>query len=156
LLSQNRIVTSHALHPLPPRRSSDLDRFRRIPRRGQSQGGRRLDRAAFRPRRSARPHLARSHPQSDQADAVGLIGGGEMQRGPVRSEEHKSELQSHLNLVCRLLLEKKKSTTSLLVTRSSSTKTLRFRSSSSSTASITISHSDSSSSSDVSVNQPSA
>src|SRR5260370_15854343 len=27
----------------------------------------------------------------------------------VRSEEHTSELQSHLNLVCRLLLEKKKS-----------------------------------------------
>src|SRR5260370_29782620 len=28
--------------------------------------------------------------------------------GPWRSEEHTSELQSHLNLVCRLLLEKKK------------------------------------------------
>src|SRR5260370_23330542 len=27
---------------------------------------------------------------------------------PVRSEEHTSELQSHLNLLCRLLLEKKK------------------------------------------------
>src|SRR5690242_21192621 len=27
----------------------------------------------------------------------------------VRSEEHTSELQSHVNLVCRLLLEKKKS-----------------------------------------------
>src|SRR5260370_21297044 len=27
---------------------------------------------------------------------------------PRRSEEHTSELQSHLNLVCRLLLEKKK------------------------------------------------
>src|SRR5260370_10529774 len=27
---------------------------------------------------------------------------------PTRSEEHTSELQSHLNLVCRLLLEKKK------------------------------------------------
>src|SRR5260370_19289590 len=27
-----------------------------------------------------------------------------------RSEEHTSELQSHLNLVCRLLLEKKNST----------------------------------------------
>src|SRR5260370_4103191 len=27
-----------------------------------------------------------------------------------RSEEHTSELQSHLNLVCRLLLEKKKRT----------------------------------------------
>src|SRR5207237_6266364 len=29
-------------------------------------------------------------------------------RDGVRSEEHTSELQSHLNLVCRLLLEKKK------------------------------------------------
>src|SRR5260370_27015789 len=28
--------------------------------------------------------------------------------GARRSEEHTSELQSHLNLVCRLLLEKKK------------------------------------------------
>src|SRR5260370_22690937 len=28
--------------------------------------------------------------------------------GITRSEEHTSELQSHLNLVCRLLLEKKK------------------------------------------------
>src|SRR4051812_49804202 len=28
-----------------------------------------------------------------------------------RSEEHTSELQSHVNLVCRLLLEKKKQTT---------------------------------------------
>src|SRR5260370_23713535 len=28
--------------------------------------------------------------------------------GAMRSEEHTSELQSHLNLVCRLLLEKKK------------------------------------------------
>src|SRR5438477_6555495 len=27
---------------------------------------------------------------------------------PKRSEEHTSELQSHVNLVCRLLLEKKK------------------------------------------------
>src|SRR5260370_25557955 len=33
-----------------------------------------------------------------------------------RSEEHTSELQSHLNLVCRLLLEKKKNTNSSLVT----------------------------------------
>src|SRR5436190_18225067 len=31
---------------------------------------------------------------------------------PVRSEEHTSELQSHSDLVCRLLLEKKKTTTS--------------------------------------------
>src|SRR5260370_21229036 len=31
-----------------------------------------------------------------------------MRREVHRSEEHTSELQSHLNLVCRLLLEKKK------------------------------------------------
>src|SRR5689334_23598241 len=29
-------------------------------------------------------------------------------RGPARSEEHTSELQSQFHLVCRLLLEKKK------------------------------------------------
>src|SRR5690242_21064548 len=29
-------------------------------------------------------------------------------RPAIRSEEHTSELQSHVNLVCRLLLEKKK------------------------------------------------
>src|SRR5260370_15537511 len=32
----------------------------------------------------------------------------EIQQNVARSEEHTSELQSHLNLVCRLLLEKKK------------------------------------------------
>src|SRR5260370_18122204 len=31
----------------------------------------------------------------------------EMIAGTIRSEEHTSELQSHLNLVCRLLLAKK-------------------------------------------------
>src|SRR5260370_5884896 len=35
------------------------------------------------------------------------VGGDERSDRP-RSEEHTSELQSHLNLVCRLLLEKKK------------------------------------------------
>src|SRR2546430_13173223 len=38
--------------------------------------------------------------------ALGLVNG-------FRSEEHTSELQSQSNLVCRLLLEKKKKTTSL-------------------------------------------
>src|SRR5690242_21897054 len=51
---------------------------------------------------------------ADVADAVG-DGGGQDDRfaaggqpGAARSEEHTSELQSHVNLVCRLLLEKKK------------------------------------------------
>src|SRR5260370_29388107 len=34
--------------------------------------------------------------------------GAETTLSGIRSEEHTSELQSHLNLVCRLLLEKKK------------------------------------------------
>src|SRR5260370_28225779 len=46
------------------------------------------------PSRSRR-RAVRVHPGSDCAE-------------PSRSEEHTSELQSHLNLVCRLLLEKKK------------------------------------------------
>src|SRR5688500_19636832 len=33
---------------------------------------------------------------------------GVLRRGQLRSEEHTSELQSPCNLVCRLLLEKKK------------------------------------------------
>src|SRR5438270_7633915 len=35
-------------------------------------------------------------------------------RGPLRSEEHTSELQSQSNLVCRLLLEKKKNQSHVL------------------------------------------
>src|SRR5436190_16175342 len=35
--------------------------------------------------------------------------GAELNLVPGRSEEHTSELQSHSDLVCRLLLEKKKS-----------------------------------------------
>src|SRR5260370_18138297 len=38
-----------------------------------------------------------------------------------RSEEHTSELQSHLNLVCRLLLEKKKNKQTIPETLDSST-----------------------------------
>src|SRR5260370_23732879 len=46
--------------------------------------------------------------------------GAELYALELRSEEHTSELQSHLNLVCRLLLEKKKKSsgnTRPLVTR---------------------------------------
>src|SRR5260370_25865160 len=45
--------------------------------------------------------------------AVEAAGSAQREAAPsghvaVRSEDHTSELQSHLNLVCRLLLEKKK------------------------------------------------
>src|SRR5690242_21237287 len=40
--------------------------------------------------------------------AMEIVGVIEVAAGILRSEEHTSELQSHVNLVCRLLLEKKK------------------------------------------------
>src|SRR6266511_1817000 len=46
-------------------------------------------------------HLGPEHDRSGELDVGGV---------PVRSEEHTSELQSRENLVCRLLLEKKKKT----------------------------------------------
>src|SRR6266480_1465435 len=51
------------------------------------------------PRRTFSPRCA--------ARANGSAHGSRSWR-PARSEEHTSELQSHVNLVCRLLLEKKK------------------------------------------------
>src|SRR2546422_6873564 len=73
--------------------------------RGREAGGRTRARAADERTDAAVP---------GRADAVGVRGGvgradlrvARAQR--VRSEEHTSELQSRLHLVCRLLLEKKK------------------------------------------------
>src|SRR2546426_8053096 len=42
------------------------------------------------------------------AQRIPLAPGMELKAGDQRSEEHTSELQSPCNLVCRLLLEKKK------------------------------------------------
>src|SRR5436309_15042536 len=44
----------------------------------------------------------------------GLQGGRPRLRAELRSEEHTSELQSRENLVCRLLLEKKKNLAKIL------------------------------------------
>src|SRR5690242_21343113 len=49
-----------------------------------------------------RPHRRERLPRPRRRRAVRRACSGE------RSEEHTSELQSHVNLVCRLLLEKKK------------------------------------------------
>src|SRR4029077_21291513 len=53
--------------------------------------------------------------RSNRAGDQGRIAAHVDRHGPLiqRSEEHTSELQSHLNLVCRLLLEKKKKITSI-------------------------------------------
>src|SRR5260370_20938028 len=66
---------------------------------------------------SARRHIADSlsfpgkfHPPVGWAWAPRSVSAAAriLSRSGCRSEEHTSELQSHLNLVCRLLLEKKK------------------------------------------------
>src|SRR5687768_17875115 len=47
-------------------------------------------------------------PRSAAAGPPCVIGAKTAFKGEIRSEEHTSELQSRLHLVCRLLLEKKK------------------------------------------------
>src|SRR5204863_9466589 len=83
-----------ALHSFPTRRSSDLQASSR----------------------HSRPK-SESSLSTDQVlviigegeDSFGIaIFGGENRHGRQRSEEHTSELQSRRDLVCRLLLEKKK------------------------------------------------
>src|SRR5260370_13341393 len=60
----------------------------------------------FRSQRSLLAHLRNSGHRERLCDGK-VVEGGEL-IPQLRSEEHTSELQSHLNLVCRLLLEKKK------------------------------------------------
>src|SRR5438477_3645187 len=48
------------------------------------------------------------HVDRNLRSAAQALGVERLRLEGVRSEEHTSELQSHVNLVCRLLLEKKK------------------------------------------------
>src|SRR5436190_7625127 len=98
ILNHQRHTKSHAF---PTRRSSDLSaevapaKARR--NSGPSESPRRASSAvaASRTAKSSDPRSP-SHCRTCSAVAAG------------RSEEHTSELQSHSDLVCRLLLEKKK------------------------------------------------
>src|SRR5207237_3213820 len=58
--------------------------------------------SAFRIRRSMTARDATLNPIAEKVERAERL-----TRDDARSEEHTSELQSHLNLVCRLLLEKK-------------------------------------------------
>src|SRR5260370_28525200 len=57
------------------------------------------------PNREGNSKANRLKPAISKAHSLKEIGDASLSE---RSEEHTSELQSHLNLVCRLLLEKKK------------------------------------------------
>src|SRR2546429_3894612 len=61
-------------------------------------------------RRGVPPRPGRPHGVAARALGRPLRRGAAL-RQPLRSEEHTSELQSRLHLVCRLLLEKKKNKT---------------------------------------------
>src|SRR5207248_11472725 len=83
------------LHSFPTRRSSDLVvRVARPPSDGDLLGIHRVAHDEVGGRDLGRPAREKAH--------------REVERTP-RSEEHTSELQSPYDLVCRLLLEKKKS-----------------------------------------------
>src|SRR5262249_58439674 len=86
------------LHSFPTRRSSDL-----------AADHQRADHADERdePGRH-RPQERRAGPPHGVLRPEDAAGGAVLGRRTPRSEEHTSELQSLTNLVCRLLLEKKK------------------------------------------------
>src|SRR5206468_11404424 len=86
---------SRALHSFPTRRSSDL-------RSGSRRRGRR-------PTSSCRRRVSDGHCwRAGAIKAISTHGHSPCDRQHLRSEEHTSELQSRSDLVCRLLLEKKK------------------------------------------------
>src|SRR5690606_41651671 len=93
-----------ALPSFPTRRSSDLDAQRQATRDAGRLAGLEVMRLLAEPTAAALAYgLDRG---SRGVFAVFDLGGGTFDVS--RSEEHMSELQSRENLVCRLLLEKKK------------------------------------------------
>src|SRR5690606_42038092 len=86
------------LHSFPTRRSSDLVDDQPFD-------------AAFLDIRLKNGHIGIDQvdvARDERDEGRGRTAIGDMSQGNVRSEEHTSELQSRENLVCRLLLEKKK------------------------------------------------
>src|SRR5699024_12590564 len=97
-------VAYNALHSFPTRRSSDLVQVL-FHHRGARQV--RLNTATKKARQAAALALVQQDEHSHQNcgdDQYDL----QSQNHELRSEEHTSELQSRFDLVCRLLLEKKK------------------------------------------------
>src|SRR5207302_3602438 len=99
--------TVRNLHSFPTRRSSDL-------------GGRYIEHS---PGHCAAHYFCRRIPLEWQSHDFSVIAGFDQRalqtrdvRLGARSEEHTSELQSRENLVCRLLLEKKKNELNKLAT----------------------------------------
>src|SRR2546426_9198664 len=82
----------------------------------RSRRGRRR-RAPESARASRRPAAARARPPAGATSSPSGPTRRRLARDASRSEEHTSELQSPCNLVCRLLLEKKKKEDAAYLTR---------------------------------------
>src|SRR5699024_12392042 len=93
-----RYLPHLCLHSFPTRRSSDLESLRAagVSALGQGRDGDLDD-------------VSRLEGRRDLLRGLGVGGVGGVGEVDGRSEEHTSELQSRFDLVCRLLLEKKKS-----------------------------------------------
>src|SRR5690606_39551322 len=107
LLSLSQCYGSHRdLHSFPTRRSSDLGSCAQVGKDVHLSGGVGLG-GVLEPA-TANPVII------EDGAFIGsrciVVEGVRVGREAVRSEEHTSELQSRENLVCRLLLEKKKHT----------------------------------------------
>src|SRR5687768_18341914 len=87
------------LHSFPTRRSSDLEARGVVARRGAVGNAAVAAASRWRIAAGVRRAAARIHLERRAWRTA---------HGAWRSEEHTSELQSRLHLVCRLLLEKKK------------------------------------------------
>src|SRR5207249_10491921 len=90
----------------PTRRSSDLQEVHA----GRRRGGRTRESVAATEHHVRITGTAGDGREREPAELVVelLVGGQRRHRAGLRSEEHTSELQSRFDLVCRLLLEKKK------------------------------------------------
>src|SRR5205809_6024035 len=87
------------LHSFPTRRSSDLTSRKPWPKDEEKRKQTPCARLGLR----RKPTFSRAITRSRRCPAQNCVQGTSS-----RSEEHTSELQSRLHLVCRLLLEKKK------------------------------------------------
>src|SRR5205085_284554 len=92
----------------PPRSDPDRSRDARVSRGVLPDVGLALGGAVTYPVRAARPPAVWAALQGAEGQAHDAARPGAAARAASRSEEHTSELQSQSNLVCRLLLEKKK------------------------------------------------
>src|SRR5207237_10715242 len=101
LFALHHPLPAPSLPSFPTRRSSDLYPVLRQRRRGADHS------VAYAIRSLAVESTVDIHTRHQRLSRR-LFGVPHQGRSTARSEEHTSELQSHLNLVCRLLLEKKK------------------------------------------------